>query len=56
MGEKLTDVGQREKTKSDGVSGKKIGLGIQVVIVDRDVNGEARVNKSANEVGFERGK
>ena len=56
MGEKLTDVGQREETKSDGVSGKEIGLGIQVVIVDRDVNGEARAHKSANEVGFERGK
>ena len=37
MGEKLTDVGQREETKSDSVSGKEIGLGIQVVIVDRDV-------------------
>ena len=56
MGKELSDVGQRQETNGDGVAGKEVGLRIQVVIVHRKVDGEARVEESADVSGLERGK
>ena len=47
---------EREEANGDGVAGKEIGLGVQVVIVDGKTDGEARIDEPTYESGLERGK